>query len=76
MSIGVWEGMSEVKSLEDKIRTSIAKNAEWIGVIMSPSTNTLLNVELMETAYDRGIVGNPCIVEFIQDGFLTYALGR
>lgn len=76
MSIGVWEGMSEVKSLEDKIRTSIAKNAEWIGVIMSPSTNTLLNVELMETAYDRGIVGNPCIVEFIQDGFLTYALGQ
>ena len=76
MNIGVWGDMSEGKFLEEKIRTSIAKNAEWIGVIMSPSTNTLLNVELMETAYDRGVVGNPCIVEFVQDGSLTCALGQ
>ena len=68
--------MSEVQSLEEKIRSSIAKNAEWIGVIMSPSTNTLLNVELMQTAYDKSVVGNPCVVEFGQDGSLTYALGQ
>lgn len=76
MNIGVWGDMSEVQSLEEKIKASIAKNAEWIGVVMSPSTNTLLNVELMETAYDRGVVGNPCIVEFVQDGSLTCALGQ
>lgn len=76
MNIGVWGNMSEVQSLEEKIKASIAKNAEWIGVVMSQSTNTLLNVELMETAYDRSVVGNPCTVEFIQDGSLTCALGQ
>ena len=65
-----------MKSLEEKIRANIANTGEWIGVVISPSTNSILNVELMETAYDKGVVGNPCIVEFTQDGSSTYALGQ
>jgi len=73
MSIGVWVAMNE--SLEEKVKSSISQ-AEWVGVLISPSTNTLLNVELLETAYDKGVVGNPCAIEFYQDGELMCALGQ
>ena len=64
-----------MSSLEDEIGACLGR-AEWIGVIGSPSDNLLLNVELLETAYDRGIVGNSCIIEFMQDGKKNYALGQ
>ena len=64
-----------MSSFEDEISTRLGKT-EWIGVIGSPSSNLQLNVELLETAYQRGIVGNSCIIEFMQDGRKNYAIGQ
>lgn len=67
-------GMNE--SIKEKIESGISRSADWIGVVISPSTNLTLNVELLETAYEKGIVGNPCVIPFSQDGLPTYALGQ
>ena len=74
MNIGVWEVMNE--NVLDKIEKEISQSADWIGVVISPSTNLALNVELLETAFEKGIVGHPCIIRFSQDGNPTYALGQ
>ena len=73
MSIGVWVVMTE--GIRVKIEEGIA-SSEQIGVVVSPSTNLTLNVELLETAYDKGIVGYPCLVSFLQDDLQTYAIGQ
>ena len=65
----------DMSDLENEISGCVGR-AEWIGVIGSPSSNISLNVELLETAYDRGIVGYPCIIEFTQDGRKNYAIGQ
>jgi len=52
------------------------QRCEWIGVIGSASSNTIFNVDEMEEAYQKGLVGNFCIAEFKQDGRPAFALGQ
>lgn len=52
------------------------QRGERIGVIGSPSTNISLAIDTLEQAYDRGLVGNFCIVEFVQDGKPLYSIGQ
>ncbi|MEM1671240.1 MAG: ATP-binding protein [Archaeoglobaceae archaeon] len=60
---------------EDTISEKLSR-CEWIGVVGSPSSNTTITVDLLETAYQRGVIGNPCILEFLQDGRKNYAIGQ
>lgn len=52
------------------------QNGEWIGVIGSPSYSHSLGADLLEGAYEKGIVGNFCITESKQDGIPIYILGQ
>ncbi|MCW4044888.1 MAG: hypothetical protein NWE94_05160 [Candidatus Bathyarchaeota archaeon] len=52
------------------------QQSEWIGTISSPSTNTRLSVDILEEAYEKGLVGNFCTVEFVQNGQPAYAIGQ
>lgn len=67
--------MVMTEGIRVKIEEGIA-SSERIGIVVSPSTNLTLNVELLETAYDKGIVGYPCLVSFLQDNLQTYAIGQ
>jgi ABC-type dipeptide/oligopeptide/nickel transport system ATPase component len=58
------------------VLSEIIQRCEWIGVIGSASSNTIFNVDAMEEAYQKGLVGNFCIAEFKQDGHPAFALGQ
>jgi hypothetical protein len=49
---------------------------ERIGVIGSPSSNTSISVDVTEEAYQKSLVGNFCVLEFVQDGNPTYPIGQ
>ncbi len=52
------------------------QRGEWIGVVGSPSSSHSLVADLIEGAYEKGIVGNFCITESRQDGKPVYAMGQ
>jgi len=52
------------------------QESEWIGTIGSPSTNTRLNVDILEEAYEKGLVGKFCTVEFLQNEKAAFAIGQ
>jgi energy-coupling factor transporter ATP-binding protein EcfA2 len=52
------------------------QQAEWVGVVGSPSSSNSMVADLIEGAYERGLVGNFCVTEFRQDGKPVYALGQ
>lgn len=60
---------------ESKLEDKISK-AEQIGALISPSTNTLLNITLLEDAEKRNMVGNFCIMYFPQENKKTVAVGQ
>ena len=70
----ILEQITMVRKSE-KIKKEIA-NLEQIGSIVSPSSNTQINIALLETARERGIVGALCLIKFRQDGKDTYAIGQ
>jgi DNA helicase HerA-like ATPase len=49
---------------------------EKIGVVGSPSSNTAIAVDVTEEAYQKGLVGNFCTMEFTQDGSYVYPIGQ
>jgi len=63
--------INESNELSKKVQES-----EWIGVIGSPSSNTAFTIDVIEGAYEKGLVGNFCVVELTQDGKPAYAIGQ
>ena len=55
---------------------SLLRECDQIGVVGSPSTNTSIAVDVNEKAYQKALVGNFCVLEFIQDSKPTYPLGQ
>jgi len=49
---------------------------ELIGHVGSPSTTNEIKVNLEEYAYSKGLVGNFCVIPFIQDGKHCFAIGQ
>jgi hypothetical protein len=50
--------------------------AERIGVVGSPSSTLELNVDVLATAVNKGLVGKLSILNYNQDGNEHYALGQ
>lgn len=63
--------INESNELSKKVQES-----EWIGVIGSPSSNTAFAIDVIEGAYEKGLVGNFCVVELTQDGKPAYTIGQ
>lgn len=55
----------------DKIR-----GCEIVGHVGSPSSSTELKVTVEEHAYSKGLVGNFCVIPFIQDGKHAFSIGQ
>ena len=51
-------------------------SCEKIGVVGSPSSNTAIAVDVIEEAYQKGLIGNFCVMEFTQDGSYVYPIGQ
>lgn len=51
-------------------------SAEMIGVLSSPSNNTLLTIDLLQEAEDKNIIGNFTVIRFKQDGHDTILIGQ
>lgn len=51
-------------------------SCEKIGVVGSPSSNTAIAVDIAKEAYQKGLVGNFCVMEFTQDGSYVYPIGQ
>lgn len=60
--------MTDIKEVFDE--------AENIGVIGSPSSTSELNIDVLGTAVNRGLVGKFSLFNYIQDGMEHYALGQ
>lgn len=52
------------------------QKAEWIGVVGSPSSSNSLMVDIIEGAFEKGLVGNFCATEFKQDQKPIYSIGQ
>jgi len=61
--------------LEHDIRKSL-DDSERIGVVGSPSSTHTLEIDILGTAADRGLVGGLSMFNFTQDGKDHYALGQ
>lgn len=57
--------------MKDKVQ-----KGELLGHIGSPSSTAKLKVNLDEGAYTRGLVGNFCVIPFVQDGDDTFSIGQ
>lgn len=59
----------------DDVKKSV-DNAERIGVIGSPSSTSLLTLDVLGTAVSKRLVGNLTVFGYLQDGEEHYALGQ
>lgn len=65
-----------IKAIQESKLEEILSKAEQIGALSSPSTNALLNINLLEDAEKRNLVGNFCVMPFQQDHIRCISVGQ